>query len=84
MTRYDDHHKIAIAALHLAEQVRDVGPLELYRSLAIQCARDPERMAQIIMCLAIWLDPSTSTLQLARRAEAVAEDRVRAAARAVS
>lgn len=77
MTRYDDVHKVAIAALDLSEQVRECGPLELYSSLTRQCARDPERMAQIIMCLAVWLDPTTSTLQLARRAEAAAQGRVK-------
>ncbi|WP_330253055.1 hypothetical protein OG874_00120 [Nocardia sp. NBC_00565] len=77
MARYEDHHKIAIAALDLAEQVRDSDPMQLYRHLALQCARDPERMAQIIMCLAVWLDPTTSTLQLGRRAEAAAASRVK-------
>ena len=77
MSRYEDHNKIAIAALDLAEQVRERGPAELYRHLTYQCVRDPERMAQILMCLAIWLDPTTSTLQLARRAEAVVRCRVR-------
>jgi hypothetical protein len=77
VTRYTDHDQIAIAALDIAEQVRERGPLELYRSLTAQCARDPERMAQIIMCLAVWLDPATSTLQLGRRAEAATASRVK-------
>lgn len=75
--RYSDVHRVAIAALDLAEQVRDTGPLELYNSLARQCAEDPERMAQILMCLAVWLDPTTSTLQLGRRAEAAVASRVK-------
>lgn len=79
MARYTDHHKIAVTALDIAEQVRECAPLELYRSLTHQCAQDPERMAQIIMCLAVWLDPTTSTLQLARRAEAAAESRIKPA-----
>lgn len=77
MTRFTEHHQLAIAALDIAEQVRDTAPAELYRHLTNQCARDPERMAQIIMCLAVWLDPETSTLQLARRAEAAAQCRVK-------
>lgn len=76
MARYTDHHKLAVAALDIAEQVRDHAPFDLYRYLTHQCARDPERMAQIIMCLAVWLDPTTSTLTLSRRAEAAVEARV--------
>jgi hypothetical protein len=77
MARYASHERIAAAALDIAEQVRDTAPAELYRHLTNRCARDPEAMAQIVMCLGIWLDPTTSTLQLARRAEAVGQCRVR-------
>lgn len=77
MARYATHDKIAIAALDIAEQVRDTAPAEVYRHLTNRCSRDPEAMAQILMCLGIWLEPTTSTLTLARRAEAVAQCRVR-------
>lgn len=84
MTRYADHGELAAEALGIAEQVRETGPLELYRYLTNQCVRDPERMAQIIMCLGVWLDPDVTTDELIRRAESAVESRVAVVGRAAS
>lgn len=75
MARYTDHDQLAAEALQIAEDVRELAPLATYQRLAAQCARDPERMAQVIMCLSVWLDPDTPVGALIARAEAITEAR---------
>ncbi|WP_280185168.1 MULTISPECIES: hypothetical protein [Nocardia] len=75
MARYTDHDQLAAEALQIAEDVRELGSLGVYRRLAAQCFRDPERMAQVIMCLSAWLDPETPVGTLIARAEAITEAR---------
>lgn len=75
MARYTDHDQLAAEALQIAEDVRELAPLATYQRLAAQCARDPERMAQVIMCLSAWLDPDTPVGALVARAEAITEAR---------
>lgn len=76
MARFDNHDDIGTAALYLAEEVRYRPPLELYRRLAHQCRRDPERMAQVLLCLAVWLDVDAPISSLTARAEAIGNNRV--------
>ncbi|MFC9892138.1 hypothetical protein ACFVMC_00450 [Nocardia sp. NPDC127579] len=79
MARYTDHDQLGAAALELCEAVREIGPLELYRRLAAHCVRDPERMAQILMCLAAWVDYDGPAGALTDRAAAIVECRVQSA-----
>lgn len=73
MARYTDPDEIAAEALQLSEDVREVDPQATFRRLTLACQRDPERMAQVLMCLAIWLDPDVSVGTLISRAESIAQ-----------
>lgn len=79
MTRYEDPDEIAAEALQLCEDVREIDRERTYRRLAVQCVRDPERMTQVLMCLAIWVDPDVPISVLGDRAEAIAATRDRRA-----
>ncbi|MEV0031395.1 hypothetical protein [Nocardia sp. NPDC050793] len=81
MPRHTDHDELAREALSICASVREVGPQQNYQHLAVACARDPERMAQLLMCLAVWVDFEGPTSVLTRRAAGVVEGRVQAAAR---
>ncbi|PSR63960.1 MULTISPECIES: hypothetical protein [Nocardia] len=61
MARYRDLDKCAEDALALCSRVRESPPQHTYRVLAHQCLRDPERMAQLLMTLAVFVDPVTAT-----------------------
>jgi hypothetical protein len=78
MARHSDHDEIAAHALRVCEDMRDpdVGPLFLYQELAGQCREDPERMAQLIMCLAAWAPYEEPISSLTARTWAIAEQRV--------
>lgn len=67
MSRYTDLDPFAADALSLCVQVRATDPWRTYRTLAQQCHRDPERMAQLLMALAAFVDPETSTTGELRR-----------------
>lgn len=84
MARHTDHDKLAAEALTICADVREEGPQEVYTRLALRCARDPERMAQVLMCLAAWVDFDAPTSALGDRAVAIVEGRVRAAGRSVA
>ncbi len=84
MARYTDLDRCAADALDLCECVRERGPLETYRHLAALCARDPERMAQILMTLAAFVDFESPLSVLRARVDAIVEGRVRAAGRVVT
>lgn len=71
--RYLDHDELAAAALQLRSDVRAVDPVELYDRLAAECRTDPARMAQVLMCLAIWISPSLTEAQLSGLADEVAD-----------
>lgn len=76
MAFFETHDEIAAKALEICTAVRELGPLSTYRSLAVQCVREPERMAQTMMCLAAWVDVESPTSALVKRAEAITRDRV--------
>ncbi|WP_159840164.1 hypothetical protein [Nocardia sp. CY41] len=77
---YVDYDKLADGAIALCEQVRDVEPAVTFAELADRCVRDPQRMAQLLMCLAVWVDIDGPASALTARAEAVARGRVRRSA----
>ncbi|WP_280441053.1 hypothetical protein [Nocardia brasiliensis] len=79
MARYSDHDELAREALSICAAVRELGPVQTYHHLTYACQRDPERMAQLLMCLAAWVDFDGPTSALVRRAEAIVESRVQAA-----
>ncbi|WP_433660766.1 hypothetical protein ACQPW1_00305 [Nocardia sp. CA-128927] len=83
MARHTDHDELAAEALSICAAVRELGPAETYRTLTLACQRDPERMAQVAMTLATWVDYDGPTSALIKRAEAIVESRIDAA-RAVS
>ena len=80
MARYADHDDIADHAMRVCQDIRDpdVGPLFFYRELAGQCETDPERMAQLIMCLAAWVPYEEPMSSLVARMDAITEERARA------
>lgn len=78
MSFYETHDAIATRALEIGSQVRELGPLSVYRELATQCMREPERMAQVLMCLAAWVDFDSPTSVLIERAEEITRNRVQA------
>lgn len=69
--RYTDHDQLAAEALRLRDAVRGTEPVELYDQLTRDCAADPERMAQVIMTLAVLVDPAAGGRRLAQLADEV-------------
>lgn len=78
---YTDHDEIVNEAFELCERVRECAPVDNYRHLAIRCAQQPERMAQIMIALAAMVDTSESLLRMTRRVNAISADKTRVAAR---
>ncbi|WP_067573641.1 hypothetical protein [Nocardia acidivorans] len=78
MARHTDHDEIAAEALLVCEAIRELAPLQVYTTLAIRCARDPERMAQVLMCVAAWVDYEGPVSELAKRVDEIVEGRIRA------
>ncbi|MGY4098079.1 hypothetical protein ACW2Q0_00705 [Nocardia sp. R16R-3T] len=75
MARYTNHDEIAADALRLCEELRERAPLAMYRRLAAHCERDPERMAQVIMCLAAFVDIDEEMSALTARVEEIVAPR---------
>lgn len=75
MAAYVDLDQLAADALQLIEDIREVDPARSFNHLTVRCQRDPERMAQVVMCLAIWMDPDTKLSVLTERAEAITSSR---------
>lgn len=67
MAAYEDLDQCAADALELCELVRQCDPKQMYRHLAVQCYRDPERLAQMLMTLAVFVDPDAATTGGLRR-----------------
>ena len=76
MSFYETHDAIASRALEICSEVRELGPLAVYQHLAVQCVREPERMAQVLMCLGAWVDVDSSVSALVERAESITRVRV--------
>ncbi|WP_306358780.1 MULTISPECIES: hypothetical protein [unclassified Nocardia] len=75
MTAFATEHAVAAAALEVCDRVRNHNPLTTYRHYVAACARNPERMAQVLMALGAWIDPDTPVSVLGDRAEAAAANR---------
>lgn len=77
MPARNDLDEVAAHALRICEDLReaDVGTDWHYGELAQQCATDPDRMAQVIMCLAVWVPFEQAPSTLADRAQSVADYR---------
>lgn len=78
---YSTHDEIATAALRLCDDVRTTAPAVMYERVAKWCRREPEKAAQLLMCLAVWTDPDASMEELGDRAESVARANAEADAR---
>ncbi|MCM6776244.1 hypothetical protein NDR87_18880 [Nocardia sp. CDC159] len=74
--RYHDHDEIAANALMICDDLRSQPLLQMYRGLAAECAWFPERMAQLLMCLAAWVDYDSPLSVLEERARAIVEFRI--------
>lgn len=71
----DYHDLLAEETLRLAENLRETDPAVLYADLVARGRKEPERLAQMLMCALVWLDVDVTTSELVARAEAVAADR---------
>lgn len=66
--------QLAGIAIDLAEKVRRDDPVVVQRHVQSLCQLHPAKAAQIVMVLAVWLDPETPVNELWRRAEAAAAE----------
>lgn len=75
MAHYEDLDEVAKHALDICQDVRDadLGPQWHYSELARKCVAEPERMAQVILCLATWVPFESPPSTLADRAQAVTD-----------
>lgn len=76
MAAYSDLDQLAADTLQLVEDIQAIDPDRTFEHLTRRCEHDPERMAQVIMLLAIWMDPDVSLSVLGQRAEALAGGRL--------
>lgn len=75
---FSSEEAITDAALDLIAEVIEVEePHLMHAHLARRCAAQPERMAQLVMCLAIWSSAST-TQALTAAADQIGIQRARA------
>lgn len=65
------HDTLGNEALALACSVREDDPEHLLGTLTAACTRDPQRMAQIVMALAAFVDIDEPHLRLVRRVAAI-------------
>lgn len=72
MAAYTDLDQLATDSLALVQDIQAMEPARSFAHLTVRCQHDPERMAQVLMCLAIWMDPDVTLSVLAARAEAIA------------
>lgn len=73
-----DLDRVAQIAYELAERLREEDLAELHQHLIDLCRDHPVKSAQLITCLAAWLDPETPTAVLWERVESVTQSRVEA------
>lgn len=71
MAAYSDLDQLAADTLQLVEDIQAIDPDRSFEHLTRRCEHDPERMAQLIMLLAIWMDPDVKLSVLNERAEAL-------------
>lgn len=66
---------LAEYAYSIAEKIRDEDTNRLFEELTSLAQWHPAKAAQVIMALAAWFDPGTTTALLWNRVEAISEDR---------
>ncbi|WP_218721428.1 hypothetical protein [Nocardia sp. MH4] len=76
MAAYSDLDQLAADTLQLVEDIQAIDPDRTFEHLTRRCEHDPARMAQVVMLLAIWMDPDVSLSVLGQRAEALAGGRL--------
>ena len=74
-----DLDKVAQIAFEITEKLREEDLAELNRELIDLCRWHPVKAAQLVTCLAAWLDPETPTTVLWDRVEAITASRVETA-----
>lgn len=72
MSAYEEIDQVVAHALQVCADVRECGSRDVYSRLAVACMRQPDRMAQVLMCLAIFVDYEGPVRVLMDRAEAIA------------
>jgi len=72
MAAYTDLDQLAADTLQLVEDIQAIEPGRSFEHLTRRCEHDPERMAQVVMLLAIWMDPDVTLSVLSERADAIA------------
>lgn len=80
VTPEPDLDRVAQIAAGIAEKLRDDDLRELHNELAGLCRWHPSKAAQLITCLAAWLDPDTPCSVLWARVESIAIQREQRAA----
>lgn len=53
---YSSTEEIAANALQICDDLRSQYLPGMFHGLARECATHPARMAQVLMCLAVWVD----------------------------
>lgn len=78
LTPERDLDKVAQVAFEISEKLREQDLGELNNQLVSLCRWYPARAAQVMTCLAAWLDPETPTATLWDRVEAITQTRTEA------
>lgn len=66
-----DVDAIAAYAQAIVDDIRHIDPREVLHELAVYAEAAPGRMAQIVMCLAAWVDPHEPLSARGERVEAI-------------
>lgn len=74
---YTSEEAIAKAAYSVVERVREIAPIQTFRSLVEQARNDPEAVAQIAMALAVWVNPNEPQYFVDERVREIATSRVK-------
>jgi hypothetical protein len=75
---HTDVDTIASRAQTLVDDVRDIDPRLTLRTLTLHCRDHPGQMAQILMCLAAWVNPDEPLNARGARVEAITTSRTAA------
>lgn len=67
---------VAGRAYDLTERIRQEDPRRVHAELSNLCRLHPAKAAQMMMALAVWINPDDGTLTLIQRAENVTRCRV--------
>lgn len=76
---YRNEDDIASEAWQIVEDVREVSPPQTHQALTNRCRLHPDEMAQVLMALAIWVNPDEPRRDLDQRVADAARLRIRSA-----